>query len=122
MLINSQYFGAALAAKFTSSSSEQDSKDGSLDHKVVLQAQHGFTAVGTSIKQAVYRAVYTQVNARVQTNAIMLGSAAGSKEGPIYLDKEQAKGSLVMNEASQNRPWELWVREVEICPLYRREK
>lgn len=86
-------------------------------------ANHGFTAVGTSIKQAVYRAVYTHVNASIQSNAIMLRSAqqnlqSGSLEEIRYLNEEQTAGSLKMNEASLERPWGLWEREVEASPLY----
>ena len=41
LLVNSQDFGSVLAEKF------------SPDHNVVLMANHGFTTVGTSIRQAV---------------------------------------------------------------------
>lgn len=90
---------------------------------------HGFTAVGTSIKQAVYRAVYTHVNAGIQTNALLIrnasmnlnpssASAAATLGEMKYLSEEQVTGSLKMNDASQDRPWVLWVKEVEACPLY----
>ena len=87
-------------------------------------ANHGFTTLGTSIKQAVYRAIYTQVNASVLTNAITLRNAAigagVNVEGEVrYLNAEQTVGSLMMNEASQDRPWGLWVREVEASGLYK---
>lgn len=91
---------------------------------------HGFTVVGTNIQQAVYRAVYTTANARVQTNAIMLRNAflgnaiagpddsEGSGKGLKYLDEEQVEGCSEMAEGSQERPWGLWVKEVEAHPLY----
>jgi ribulose-5-phosphate 4-epimerase/fuculose-1-phosphate aldolase len=90
-------------------------------------ANHGFTAVGASIKQAVYRAVYTHINAGVQSNAIMLRSAQqqfqpGSTGDMRYLNAEQSRGSLKLNEASLERPWGLWEREVEVAPLYVREE
>jgi ribulose-5-phosphate 4-epimerase/fuculose-1-phosphate aldolase len=120
MLVNSCRFGDNLASKFSSSGA------GDLDHTVVLMANHGFTTVGTSIKQAVYRAIYTQVNATVQTNAITLRNAALGAgvgvEGELrYLNAEQVKGSLKMNDASQDRPWKLWIEEVEACGLYKNE-
>ena len=118
MLVNSCRFGDSLASKFSSSGA------GDLEHTVVLMANHGFTTVGTTIKQAVYRAIYTQVNATVQTNAITLRNAALGAgvgvEGDLrYLNAEQVKGSLKMNDASQDRPWKLWIEEVEACGLYK---
>ena len=128
MLVNSSYFGSQLASKFSKSNSS------SLDHNVVLMKNHGFTTVGKSIKQAVYRAVYTHVNANVQSNAIMLRSAfvgmpsqptsfeTGTEEqvcGELhYLDEEQTVGCMQMNDSSQDRPWGLWAREVAECSLY----
>lgn len=73
MLVNSERFGSALAAKF-SSTSLVDKTDH--DHNVVLMSNHGFTVVGSSVKQAVYRAVYTRINASIQSQALMLRSAA----------------------------------------------
>jgi ribulose-5-phosphate 4-epimerase/fuculose-1-phosphate aldolase len=120
MLVNSCKFGSSLASTFSTSTSTIP------DHNVVLMANHGFTTLGTSIKQAVYRAVYTHVNAAVQTNAITLRNAARGAgvdvQGEMrYLNTEQVKGSLKMNEASQDRPWKLWVEEVEACRLYKNE-
>ncbi|KAL2075422.1 hypothetical protein VTL71DRAFT_365 [Oculimacula yallundae] len=123
MLVNSQSFGASLASKFLEEGSA------SQDHTVVLMTNHGFTAVGTTIKQAVYRAVYTHVNAGIQTNALLIrnasmninpnSAASSSALGEMrYLNEEQVAGSLKMNDASQDRPWGLWAKEVEACPLY----
>ncbi|KAF4635864.1 hypothetical protein G7Y89_g2228 [Cudoniella acicularis] len=119
MLVNTPKFGASLAATFsTSQPSGRDS------HSVVLMANHGFTAVGTSIKQAVYRAVYTHINAGIQSNAIILRNAqlslqSGVSETKIrYLNEKQTMGSQKMNDASQDRPWGLWAREVEVSPMY----
>ncbi|KAE9370319.1 arad-like aldolase/epimerase [Stipitochalara longipes BDJ] len=120
MLVNSVEFGSSLASAFSTSKSPAP------EHNVVLMANHGFTTLGTSIKQAVYRAVYTHVNASVQTNAIMLRNAATGAgvgvEGEMrYLNAEQVKGSLKMNAASQDRPWGLWVEEVRARGLYKHE-
>lgn len=94
-----------------------------MDHNVVLMANHGFTTVGTTIKQAVYRAVYTHTNAGVQSNAMMLraalvGNPGAGEEGLTYLNEEQTVGCTKLNDFSQDRPWGLWVREVESSPLY----
>jgi len=123
MLVNTQTFGSSLASRF--------SKEGSTsqDHNVVLMTCHGFTAIGASIKQAVYRAIYTHVNAGIQTNALLIRNASMNigansansssvMEDMRYLNEDQVSASLKMNEASQDRPWALWVKEVEACPLY----
>ncbi|KAI9646794.1 hypothetical protein NHQ30_004793 [Ciborinia camelliae] len=117
-LVNSEKFGAALAEKFSRPESTTQ------DYNVVLMANHGFTTLGFSIRQAVYRAVYTQVNAGIQTNALMLRNAEErvSELGSIrFLNAEQASGSEKMSDDSAERPWQLWVREVEVCPLYQNE-
>lgn len=91
----------------------------------MLMANHGFTAVGASIKQAVYRAVYTHKNAGVQSSAMMLRAAHWSSNqnvdnvGLRYLDQKQQLGSMVLNVATEDRPWGLWVREVEGVSLYK---
>jgi HCOMODA/2-hydroxy-3-carboxy-muconic semialdehyde decarboxylase len=74
----------------------------SLDrHAVVLMRGHGSTVVAPSIRLAVYRAVYTEVNARVQLQAEQLG--------PItFLSGEEADATAESNEANVDRPWLLW--------------
>jgi len=134
LLINTPNFGSALASSFSKLAASPSSLQ---HHNVVLMANHGFTTIGTSIKQAVYRAVYTHKNAGIQSHAIMLRNAAlnvksnrggadndGNTNGPEirYLSEEQVRGSLRLNDASQERPWGLWVREVEVCPIYRLPK
>ena len=75
------------------------------DHAVVLMRGHGSTAVGNSIPQAVFRAIYTETNARLQAEA--------AKIGPItFLDPEEARLSSATNNGVINRPWELWKRSV----------
>jgi len=60
----------------------------------------------------------------MQSNAIMLRNAAGSSliQGPLrFLNAEQASDSEKMNDATSERPWQLWIKEVESSPLYRNE-
>jgi ribulose-5-phosphate 4-epimerase/fuculose-1-phosphate aldolase len=74
---------------------------------VVLMRGHGATVVGGSIKEAVCRAVYTEINARIQTQAITLG---GQVE---YLSKEEAALATSSISGQYDRPWELWKRRVQ---------
>jgi len=72
------------------------------DKSVVLMRGHGDVVVGPSIQVAVYRAIYTDVNARLQAQAIALG-------GPVtYLDKEEGEKADATQQQVVLRPWELW--------------
>jgi ribulose-5-phosphate 4-epimerase/fuculose-1-phosphate aldolase len=74
---------------------------------VVLMRGHGSVAVGDSILQVVHRAIYTEVNARLQSEA--------AKLGPItFLSPEEAvkADAQTDSKASISRPWELWKARV----------
>ena len=107
------------------------------DRKVVLMREHGFTTWGTTIEEAVFRAVFTTVNAQVQTNSMSLRSAFsnmanqgvdlaawGVDKNQIFrndfvpLTEQQARDTDTSIGATSARPWGLWVAEVEASPLY----
>jgi ribulose-5-phosphate 4-epimerase/fuculose-1-phosphate aldolase len=68
----------------------------------VLMRGHGMTVVGESIREAVFRAIYTEMNARLQLQAQVL-------EGPIeFLSEEEGKRATAANRGTLERPWELW--------------
>jgi HCOMODA/2-hydroxy-3-carboxy-muconic semialdehyde decarboxylase len=72
------------------------------DKSVVLMRGHGDVVVGPSVQIATYRAVYTDINARLQAQAIALG-------GPVtYLDKEEGAQADKIQQQVVGRPWELW--------------
>ncbi|HKX01906.1 MAG TPA: class II aldolase/adducin family protein, partial [Methylomirabilota bacterium] len=73
---------------------------------VVLMRGHGAVAVGTSLPQVVFRSVYTEVNARLQAQAIALG---GGKV--TYLSPEEAARAEASIAGTLGRPWELWKRK-----------
>ena len=73
---------------------------------VALMRGHGSVAVGVSIKQVVYRAIYTEMNARLQMEASRLGTIE-------FLASEEARLAAAMNDTVLERPWELWKRKVE---------
>jgi ribulose-5-phosphate 4-epimerase/fuculose-1-phosphate aldolase len=76
------------------------------DKPVVLLRAHGFVAVGPSVPAAVFRAVFTEVSARVQLQAAALG-------GPIAaLDEEEGRKADAINLATLGRSWELWKKRV----------
>ncbi|HWV92631.1 MAG TPA: class II aldolase/adducin family protein [Burkholderiales bacterium] len=71
----------------------------------VLMRGHGMTVIGDSVPEAVFRAIYTEMNARMQLQATQL-------EGPIeFLSDEEGRRSQASNRGTLERPWELWKRE-----------
>ena len=93
IVISTQAKGAALAAVLA-------------DKPVALLRAHGMVTVGPSLAVAVFRAVFTEVSARVQLQATALG-------GPIaVLDHEEGRLADVVNVNTVGRSWDLWKRRV----------
>jgi HCOMODA/2-hydroxy-3-carboxy-muconic semialdehyde decarboxylase len=92
MLISNASLGVALAAALGSRST-------------VLMRGHGSTVVGASLEQTVYRAIYAEVNARLQTQARQLGEVT-------YLNAVEAAKAAAINDTQLPRVWELWAREI----------
>ena len=68
----------------------------------VLMRGHGMTVVGSGVQEAVFRAIYTEMNARLQLQAESL-------EGPIqFLSDTEGRRSTEANRGTLERPWELW--------------
>lgn len=88
LLISSQHLGSALA-------------DSLADYPVILMRGHGSTVVADTLKKAVYRAVYVEVNARSQAEASRLGEIE-------FLTKEEAATAMQNIEGQADRPWQLW--------------
>jgi ribulose-5-phosphate 4-epimerase/fuculose-1-phosphate aldolase len=76
-------------------------------HPAALMRGHGAVIVGRDIQQAVFRSVYTELNAKLQSQAIALGTKV------IYLDAEEAKMAEQSNIETLARPWDLWLRKVK---------
>jgi ribulose-5-phosphate 4-epimerase/fuculose-1-phosphate aldolase len=74
---------------------------------VVLMRGHGAVVVGTGLPVAVFRSVYTEVNARLQAQAMALGGRV------TYLDPEEAKRAEASVSGTIGRPWELWKRKAQ---------
>ena len=92
LLIRDQALGRALAAALGS-------------HSAVLMRGHGSTVVGTSLEQVVYRAVYAEINARLQSQAFALGEVT-------FLNEAEAALAAATNDTQLARAWELWKRRV----------
>ena len=78
------------------------------DKDVALMRAHGATACGATLQAAVFHAVYTEVNARVQH-----WTAALSGGGPMaVLDQEEGRLADAVNQGARLRAWELWRGQV----------
>lgn len=115
LLIRNKHLGAHFADYFSHSGK-------TLRESVVLMRGHGFTAVGGSIEESVFRAVYTAENASVQTTAIMINTMGRPRERQDrevnYLQDSELYDTTEMTKWSVMRPWRLWLREVETSGLY----
>jgi HCOMODA/2-hydroxy-3-carboxy-muconic semialdehyde decarboxylase len=80
------------------------------DRPVVLMRGHGDVTVGPSVKLAVFRAYYTDVNARLQSQAIALGGEAN------YLTPAEGAKADAVNLAIVDRIWNLWKMRVSTTP------
>lgn len=92
MLVESPEHGAALAACLGHSS-------------VALMRGHGATIVAANVRQAVFRAVYVQMNASIASMAEQLGTAR-------YLSDREAGQARDEVEGTAGRAWSYWVSEL----------
>lgn len=92
MLIRNSELGRALAASLGA-------------RTCVLMRGHGSTTVGNSIEQVVYRAIYAEHNAKLQTQAMALGEVT-------YLSAQEADLAAAANDTQIGRSWDLWLRRV----------
>jgi ribulose-5-phosphate 4-epimerase/fuculose-1-phosphate aldolase len=76
------------------------------DKPVVLMRGHGDVTVGPTTKMAVFRAYYTDVNARLQAQALALGGE------PNYLTPGEGVKADQTNFAVMDRIWNLWRMKV----------
>jgi ribulose-5-phosphate 4-epimerase/fuculose-1-phosphate aldolase len=72
---------------------------------VVLMRGHGATAVGGNVRQAVYRAIYAEINARLQAAAMQLGSVT-------FLNEAEAKNFTAGVDSQIDRAWNFWKMRV----------
>ena len=73
-------------------------------HSVALMRGHGDVVVGRAVRRAVFRAIYTEINARLEADALRLGAVT-------FLNDQEAAAATATNDALVNRPWDLWRKE-----------
>jgi ribulose-5-phosphate 4-epimerase/fuculose-1-phosphate aldolase len=75
---------------------------------IVLMRGHGSVACGPTLQTAVFRAVYTEVNARIQHWTRALGGGAPM----AVLDSEEGRLADIINQTAGMRAWDLWRSQV----------
>jgi len=78
------------------------------DRDIVLMRAHGAVACGPTLQAAVFRAVYTEVNARIQHWTMALGNGAPM----AALDEEEGRLADAVNQGAGRRAWDLWRTQV----------
>jgi len=71
------------------------------DKPVALMRGHGDVVVGPTVQRAVIRAVYTEVNTRLQTIALGLG-------GPVEYISDEEGALRDKTGGDESRAWDLW--------------
>lgn len=66
----------------------------------LLMRGHGCTVVAESVRVAVCRSIYTELNARLLLQTLPLGAVT-------YLSGEETDATRVTNEGQVDRPWNL---------------
>jgi ribulose-5-phosphate 4-epimerase/fuculose-1-phosphate aldolase len=89
MLVSDSALGKSLAATLG-------------DKSVVLMRGHGDVTVAPSVKMAVFRAYYTDVNAKLQSQALALGGEVN------YLTPGEGEKADKVNFIVLDRIWNLW--------------
>ena len=75
---------------------------------VALMRAHGSVATGDSLQTADFRAVYTEVNARIQLSAISIAEDGGIEA----LEAEEGILADEINKTAGMRAWNLWRMEI----------
>ena len=163
-LVRSQNLGGAFAIKFSKTSTSSgfiysklsesvSSVTGSHrekeaqvepDYPVMLMRGHGFTVAARGIEEAVYMAMYTTINARVQREALQMsqsyfgstiegsvpekgGSIKGGKAKTLeevqYLSAKEARDAWDTGRESgwSQRAWKAWDKAIQKSNLYENE-
>lgn len=99
MLVKSAALGRALAQSLGS-------------HLFALMRGHGSVTVAHSLKLVVARAIWAEMNAKLQTEAMRI---AGGDSGVNYLTPGEATGSMTINETVVDRPWDFWKARAKVA-------
>jgi HCOMODA/2-hydroxy-3-carboxy-muconic semialdehyde decarboxylase len=75
---------------------------------LVLLRRHGATVAGKSLRETVYRSIFTSLNAELQSRATALGTL-----GPLSPGETERCGAYGVGERSLDRAYEYWTRRLQ---------
>jgi ribulose-5-phosphate 4-epimerase/fuculose-1-phosphate aldolase len=78
------------------------------EHWMVLMRRHGATLAGTSLRELVFRTVYSHANAEIQLRSMMLG-----RIGPLSRGEAELTGPYQLTANPIGRAWEYWTARVK---------
>lgn len=93
LLINDSRLGAALAASLG-------------EEPLVLMRGHGITVAGANVRQAVFRSIYAELNAKIQMQAMALSPDV------VYLSQAETDNANATIDSQLDRAWNLWKQQV----------
>ena len=79
-----------------------------------LMRGHGSVTVARSLKLVVARAIWAEMNAKLQTEAMRIAAMTGDDE-VNYLTPGEATGSMTINETVVDRPWDFWKAKARVA-------
>jgi HCOMODA/2-hydroxy-3-carboxy-muconic semialdehyde decarboxylase len=75
---------------------------------MVLMRRHGATLVGTTLRELVFRTVYSHANAEIQLRAMALG-----RIGPLSRGEAERTGPHQLQPRPMARAWEYWTERLK---------
>jgi hypothetical protein len=76
-------------------------------HSMVLMGRHGATVVGASLRELVFRTIYTTRNAELQTQAKLVGAVH-----PLSPEEIRKAAAYNLRPAPMERAWDLWAKHL----------
>ena len=77
-------------------------------HWMVLMRRHGATLAGTTLRELVFRTVYSNANAEIQLRSMMIG-----KIGPLSRGEAERTGPHQLQPRPMARAWEYWTTRLK---------
>ncbi len=77
-------------------------------HWMVLMRRHGATLAGTTVRELVFRTIYSHANAEIQLRSMLIG-----KIGALSRGEAELTGPYQLQPRPMARAWEYWTTRLE---------
>jgi HCOMODA/2-hydroxy-3-carboxy-muconic semialdehyde decarboxylase len=77
-------------------------------HWLVLMRRHGATLAGTTLRELVFRTIYSHANAEIQVRSMLIG-----KIGPLSRGEAKLTGPYQLTPRPMARAWEYWTTRLK---------